>query len=568
MLREHDIILTYWSRSADRQADFVIPAHLTNDRIIVVDDRQSGTVDLTVDAWSHVRAAFDSAYGPFRNEAWAVLILCGLFNALALYLLEWDHDDLQARTHVRGYGLALFHSVAMLPGATGFQPKTVAGKTIFCLWGIVVVVSVAWYTGDLAGSQAAEAFTQSIKTIPELRTSGRKVCYTVPVRADGDIHVDVLQEEIRHALLRAELPAQAVSVKIGLSTSQKILEMESAMLEENGCGAMVVPRNGYANFIHDRSVEGACDAHPQHALVESLLPNGAGWAVSLNVSGCVQPSLDWAFTQLNFVNGTDVMASLEDILVRRTCASGASGANGRVGLVHVGFLYYVYAAVWLLVLLPALAKFFAGSFLERHTPDIIMPVHQDSADAYFSPLSRRRHAEDKRTSLVTQRQRTAVKDLIATTLDKVSMASGRSSMRRSASDMSTTTVAPPPPPSDPPPVEAASAVVVAKPASLVLSNSAVSIASSTSGDDAGMRVLSPSTVHVVSRQEEGGGGLRPIPAHRGASSSALPPMDSAQLEHLGAALLRAMSELSEADVQEGSLGSTVRTKSGNNDIIM
>ena len=131
-------------------------------------------------------------------------------------------------------------------------------------------------------------------------------------------------------------------------------------------------------ILRDREIAGLCTAHPQHRLIEPLVKNGAGYAVSLNASGCLQvrhlptspptahllspslavsltasaclqPALQWAYTRLSFSgSGTDELRKLErDYLDAERCQGGDAGTRSRVSLQQMGFLLYLYAAVWI-----------------------------------------------------------------------------------------------------------------------------------------------------------------------------------------------------------------------------
>ena len=162
-------------------------------------------------------------------------------------------SHVQGTTPLRSYGVALYESIAILPGCGGHTPRTFAGRTLYLLWGVVLVVMTAWYTGDLAGSQAAEAFTSKINTISELQRTGRAVCY--PSSAAFNATADALEAETRYALSDANIAAQPVSVPPGTNLSTKIMIMEMEMARtcgaavsstSCGCSAMIVPEKGCA----------------------------------------------------------------------------------------------------------------------------------------------------------------------------------------------------------------------------------------------------------------------------------------------------------------------------------
>ena len=136
------MVLTYWSHSVVRQTSFAIPTHLFNNRIVVVSDLSS---DWSSDTWhQHILRVFHFFWDPFTNELWAAFFGAFFLNALALYALEWDHEDFEGLSPIRAYFTALYHSIALLPGASSHSPRTLPGRVLYMLWGIILVVVIAW----------------------------------------------------------------------------------------------------------------------------------------------------------------------------------------------------------------------------------------------------------------------------------------------------------------------------------------------------------------------------------------------------------------------------------------
>lgn len=351
----YDMVLTYWSRNNERQDAFSIPAHTHNHRIIVVsrlgDTDDSGELPTWDTMW-------DFFWSPFSNRLWYVFFSLFAVNAVGQYLVEYDHDKFEGRSALGGLGLSLYFSFTLLTGACDFTPNTAAGRSLFAAWGICIVLSLAWYTGDLAGSQAADKLGTQISTISELVDAGLVVCYPTSRATNSLGELDPLENEIVYHAATHSVRTQAVQLDVGTSTSEQILAMEAQMASSGGCSAMIVPEKGYDELLRTRQQAESCDAHPAYRLAEPLVTSLAGWAVSYDVSGCLVPALMYGLQALKYtpqIGGTDVMRNLEDQFLKSACDWSAE-AQTNVRLSHLGLAYFCYLAIFACALIAALIK--------------------------------------------------------------------------------------------------------------------------------------------------------------------------------------------------------------------
>ena len=372
VFESYDMILTYWSRSSERQNLFSIPAHTSNNRVIVisrtVEDEESGFPTLAV--------MHDYFRNPFTSRLWTIFFSMFAVNAVGLYLVEYDHHEFRDKSTVSAIGLSLYLSFALLTGACDLRPNTAAGRLLFGVWGVCIVLSVAWYTGDLAGSQAAEEIGQQFATISELRDAGLKVCY--PTSTSGVLgELDALEQVITYEANRVNLKLQAVTLPTGTSTSLQIAALEEQMARSGGCKAMVVPEKGYHELLRERESFDQCDMHPSYELSELLVESSAGWALSYNMSGCLGPALEWAFQTLRFtppIGGTNVMENLENQYLTTSCASAYS-ASPRVALSHLGLVYSLYLLIAVLTCMAAGLKRYKTEYF-GFVPECFTPASE------------------------------------------------------------------------------------------------------------------------------------------------------------------------------------------------
>ena len=126
-------------------------------------------------------------------------------------------------------------------------------------------------------------------------------------------------------------------------------------------------------ILRQRQIANTCNAHPQHRLTDPLIGVSAGYAIAFNSSGCLQPALQWAYTRLQFFeDGTDQVRQLQaDFIDGNRCVESDGSTTARVSFHQVGFLIYVYAVVWLLLLIPMIAKFAPTSWVNAMMPQIM-----------------------------------------------------------------------------------------------------------------------------------------------------------------------------------------------------
>ena len=365
---DYDMILTYWSRNQARQEIYSIPAHTTNNRVIVIsryfeeEDGGVPTLEIMVDFF----------WSPFTNQLWQIFFGLFFLNSLGLYIIEYDHQDFQGRGMLGSLGLALYFSFSLLTGACQHNPNTTAGRILFAAWGVCIVLSLAWYTGDLAGSQAAEELGVRIQTVRELVQAGTVVCYpTSDTRALGEL--DALEDQIVYHATKQSVRTFAVSLPTGTKTAAQIEAMEEMMERRSGCGAMVVPQKAYDELLRARQASETCDKHRAYTMNEPLVSSAAGWAVSFNISGCLIPALEYAFQVLRYtpeIGGTDVMANLEQQFLKSACDE-AEGSKTSVALSHLGLPYFLYVCIFCAVCVAALIKHFHKRYCSWMPPDLV-----------------------------------------------------------------------------------------------------------------------------------------------------------------------------------------------------
>ncbi len=377
VLEQYDMLLTYWSRDTERQNLYAIPAHTTNNRIVIisVEGTNRAYYGNLLPTWDRMASFF---WDPFTNELWVVFIFMFLLNAVGLYCVEYDHHDFEHRSWLSGLGLSLYFSFGLLTGACDHSPNTAPGRCLFALWGVCIVLSVAWYTGDLAGSQAADKIGSRITTIAQLASAGLTVCYpTSNVRSDPLGQLDPLEPNIVYHAAIAGVRLRSVPMDRALGTRSQIAIMESYM-DQGRCAAMVVPQKGYNELLLERQDNDQCDAHPSYRVTEPIVVSAAGWAVSFPMTGCLVPALEYGFQALRYtpaIAGSDVMQNLESIYLNAGC-SNEDVFETTVGLTHLGLAYIVYMILFCVVCLAAVVKRCRWTFI----PSFLRPVTQKEVD--------------------------------------------------------------------------------------------------------------------------------------------------------------------------------------------
>jgi len=99
-------------------------------------------------------------FRPFATSLWLVLLSAVFINAIGFYIVEWDgpdYEDTNALSTPRTSGLAksVYLSMMLLTGAGGHSPTTMSGRLLLTAWSLLLVITVSWYTADLAGSLRA-----------------------------------------------------------------------------------------------------------------------------------------------------------------------------------------------------------------------------------------------------------------------------------------------------------------------------------------------------------------------------------------------------------------------------
>ena len=338
-LQHYDIILTYWSQSVDRQNAYAIPAHTSNNRIVVIDQQKVRGDDESL-TFSNMVKWFTK---PFANYVWFTFLPLFFVNALGLYVIEWDHADFAERSVWAGLGLALYLSFSLLTGACDHRPNTSAGKLLFASFGVSVIITMAWYTGDLAASEAAAPKIMS--TIDDVVNKGTVVCH--PQR-------DALLDQIKTEAAGFNLQLFEVLETMTTNVSLLVPKYEEAM-KRGDCDGFVVPEKGYDEFLRAREEAGKCIAQSYVRIEEPLVKNGAGWAVSFNVAGCVVPALEYGFQLLTFSSSTNVMLNLKQVFLKSACEHGLQ-EDLRVGLSQLGLIYFIYVVIFLAVCVAAAIK--------------------------------------------------------------------------------------------------------------------------------------------------------------------------------------------------------------------
>ena len=159
-----DLVATYWTQTAERQDEFLVPfGHIDYSTSLVT--RKAASREPSV--WKKTLTVFE----PFDPYVWIALIFIILASAVIDYWLERSPDGGGER-----FGESMYEfSAGILWGGFG-TPKTVISAVYQLSFGALVLIISSAYTANLAAFLTVSAITVEPTTMEEVVSSGIKIC--------------------------------------------------------------------------------------------------------------------------------------------------------------------------------------------------------------------------------------------------------------------------------------------------------------------------------------------------------------------------------------------------------
>mmetsp|Transcript_72427 Transcript_72427/g.155068 ORF Transcript_72427/g.155068 Transcript_72427/m.155068 type:complete len:504 (+) Transcript_72427:69-1580(+) len=263
-LLEGDLVCAYWMNTRQRRSRaYMLNGHI--DSSIVLAGIPPKIVKPTF------RQKLFTFMHPFASSAWlSIMVLC-LVSGLGYYLIEGlGQGDL--------YCIGSFYeSLNVLVFGRKPKPKDLLAQVHEPLWGFVALVLIAAYTANLATFMTMRSTPyQRIKSIGDIVTVRAPVCMyeAEPLQA----HIFNQYPGITKWSMRASY-----------------LEAGEAMMAEQGCAAMVLPR------VEAQALETKDQMCGMQYVGQPLIPNEAGW-VTTAASACVGLAIETELQDL-YVSG-------------------------------------------------------------------------------------------------------------------------------------------------------------------------------------------------------------------------------------------------------------------------